>query len=255
MLPSLTATHPDSVSRDPSLFELALPALESARVFHRLGDLAKHRGRFALDHDVGALGQLADDNHGNRRSESVQPLSRASVIACRHRAQIEAVDLAAYSGLKPDGEYWVFLEVNEGSYGGRPASDGRGGDAGGGESARGFGQACMTGRGPLWRQPTDARVGPCGSGREPWVRSNRASVPAILDFRVVREVQFVPASRLRGRAVRWSDVIDRARQKFEIPVRRFQPCTVVPGTGCDCDVGRGNGHASRASATGKIVGG
>ena len=26
--------------------------------------------------------------------------------------------------MKPDGEYWVFLEVNEGSYGGRPASDG-----------------------------------------------------------------------------------------------------------------------------------
>ena len=34
------------------------------------------------------------------------------------------LSFAAYSGLKPDGEYWVFLEVNEGSYGGRPASDG-----------------------------------------------------------------------------------------------------------------------------------
>ena len=32
--------------------------------------------------------------------------------------------MPAYSGVKPDGEYWVFLEVNEGSYGGRPASDG-----------------------------------------------------------------------------------------------------------------------------------
>ena len=34
------------------------------------------------------------------------------------------LSFAAYSGVKPDGEYWVFLEVNEGSYGGRPASDG-----------------------------------------------------------------------------------------------------------------------------------
>ena len=35
-----------------------------------------------------------------------------------------SLSFAAYSGVKPDGEYWVFLEVNEGSYGGRPASDG-----------------------------------------------------------------------------------------------------------------------------------
>ena len=34
------------------------------------------------------------------------------------------LSFAAYSGVKPNGEYWVFLEVNEGSYGGRPASDG-----------------------------------------------------------------------------------------------------------------------------------
>ena len=34
------------------------------------------------------------------------------------------LSFAAYSGVKPDGEYWVFLEVNEGAYGGRPASDG-----------------------------------------------------------------------------------------------------------------------------------
>jgi N-methylhydantoinase B len=30
----------------------------------------------------------------------------------------------AYSGVKPSGDYWVFLEVNEGAYGGRPKSDG-----------------------------------------------------------------------------------------------------------------------------------
>ena len=35
-----------------------------------------------------------------------------------------SLSFAAYSGVRPSGDYWVFLEVNEGSYGGRPASDG-----------------------------------------------------------------------------------------------------------------------------------
>ncbi|GJH19131.1 hydantoinase B/oxoprolinase family protein [Caballeronia novacaledonica] len=34
------------------------------------------------------------------------------------------LSFAAYSGIRPTGDYWVFLEVNEGAYGGRPASDG-----------------------------------------------------------------------------------------------------------------------------------
>ncbi len=34
------------------------------------------------------------------------------------------LSFAAYSGLQKDGDYWVFLEVNEGAYGGRPCSDG-----------------------------------------------------------------------------------------------------------------------------------
>jgi len=34
------------------------------------------------------------------------------------------LSFAAYSGIKPGGDYWVFLEVNEGAYGGRPGSDG-----------------------------------------------------------------------------------------------------------------------------------
>lgn len=34
------------------------------------------------------------------------------------------LSFAAYSGVRPSGEYWVFLEVNEGSMGGRPFSDG-----------------------------------------------------------------------------------------------------------------------------------
>ena len=35
-----------------------------------------------------------------------------------------AISFASYAGMKDDGDYWVFLEVNEGAYGGRPASDG-----------------------------------------------------------------------------------------------------------------------------------
>ncbi len=35
-----------------------------------------------------------------------------------------SLSFIAYAGLRPTGDYWVFLEVNEGSYGGRPSSDG-----------------------------------------------------------------------------------------------------------------------------------
>lgn len=35
-----------------------------------------------------------------------------------------SISFAAYSGVRPSGNYWVFLEVNEGAYGGRPRSDG-----------------------------------------------------------------------------------------------------------------------------------
>lgn len=35
-----------------------------------------------------------------------------------------SVSFAAYSGVRPSGDYWVFLEVNEGAYGGRPRADG-----------------------------------------------------------------------------------------------------------------------------------
>lgn len=34
------------------------------------------------------------------------------------------VYFVSYSGMDEDGDYWVYLEVNEGSYGGRPGSDG-----------------------------------------------------------------------------------------------------------------------------------
>lgn len=34
------------------------------------------------------------------------------------------VSAIAYSGVRPSGDYWVFIEVNEGAYGGRPNSDG-----------------------------------------------------------------------------------------------------------------------------------
>jgi N-methylhydantoinase B len=35
-----------------------------------------------------------------------------------------SLSFCAYSGVRPNGNYWVFLEVNEGAYGGRPRSDG-----------------------------------------------------------------------------------------------------------------------------------
>ncbi|WP_227369442.1 hydantoinase B/oxoprolinase family protein [Halomonas sp. M20] len=35
-----------------------------------------------------------------------------------------SISFASYAGMKEDGDYWVFLEVNEGAYGGRPKSDG-----------------------------------------------------------------------------------------------------------------------------------
>ena len=35
-----------------------------------------------------------------------------------------SLSFCSYSGLRPTGDYWVFLEVNEGSYGGRPRADG-----------------------------------------------------------------------------------------------------------------------------------
>jgi N-methylhydantoinase B len=35
-----------------------------------------------------------------------------------------SISFASYAGVKDDGNYWVFLEVNEGAYGGRPKSDG-----------------------------------------------------------------------------------------------------------------------------------
>jgi N-methylhydantoinase B len=35
-----------------------------------------------------------------------------------------SLSFVAYSGLRPSGDYWVFIEVNEGAYGGRATSDG-----------------------------------------------------------------------------------------------------------------------------------
>jgi N-methylhydantoinase B len=35
-----------------------------------------------------------------------------------------SISFASYAGVRSDGNYWVFLEVNEGAYGGRPRSDG-----------------------------------------------------------------------------------------------------------------------------------
>lgn len=52
--------------------------------------------------------------------QALTPVLPETVIA----GSSASISFAAYSGLRPSGEYWVFLEVNEGAYGGRPRSDG-----------------------------------------------------------------------------------------------------------------------------------
>lgn len=52
--------------------------------------------------------------------EALSPVMPEKVTAgCSAMASVPA-----YSGVRPNGDYWVFIEVNEGSYGGRPESDG-----------------------------------------------------------------------------------------------------------------------------------
>lgn len=52
--------------------------------------------------------------------QALTPVLPDTVIA----GSSASISFAAYSGLRPGGDYWVFLEVNEGAYGGRPRSDG-----------------------------------------------------------------------------------------------------------------------------------
>ena len=52
--------------------------------------------------------------------KAMAPVLPETVIA----GSSASISFAAYSGVRPSGDYWVFLEVNEGAYGGRPASDG-----------------------------------------------------------------------------------------------------------------------------------
>lgn len=51
---------------------------------------------------------------------ALAPVMPETVIA----GSSASISFAAYSGVRPNGAYWVFLEVNEGAYGGRPRSDG-----------------------------------------------------------------------------------------------------------------------------------
>lgn len=52
--------------------------------------------------------------------QALAPVMPEQVIA----GSSASISFAAYSGVRPSGDYWVFLEVNEGAYGGRPRSDG-----------------------------------------------------------------------------------------------------------------------------------
>lgn len=51
---------------------------------------------------------------------ALAPVMPEAVIA----GSSASISFAAYSGVREGGDYWVFLEVNEGAYGGRPRSDG-----------------------------------------------------------------------------------------------------------------------------------
>ena len=48
----------------------------------------------------------------------------ASVIPERVSAGVGNLKVVAYSGLNPDGDYWVYMDITEGSYGGRSGKDG-----------------------------------------------------------------------------------------------------------------------------------
>ena len=52
--------------------------------------------------------------------KALAPVMPQTVIA----GSSASLSFASYSGIRPSGDYWVFLEVNEGAYGGRPRSDG-----------------------------------------------------------------------------------------------------------------------------------
>lgn len=52
--------------------------------------------------------------------QALAPVMPEQIIA----GSSASISFAAYSGVRPSGDYWVFLEVNEGAYGGRPRSDG-----------------------------------------------------------------------------------------------------------------------------------
>jgi N-methylhydantoinase B len=52
--------------------------------------------------------------------KALAPVMPEAVIA----GSSASISFAAYSGVRPSGDYWVFLEVNEGAYGGRARSDG-----------------------------------------------------------------------------------------------------------------------------------
>ena len=73
---------------------------------HRLRDLAKHRGRRALDHDVRASRQIAGGDDIDRVPESRHPVPRPRMVAGRYRGEHQAVDLAiveAPGDLEADG--------------------------------------------------------------------------------------------------------------------------------------------------------
>ena len=107
----------------------------AARYLHPSGIHPAERGLVpAGQGDVAARQHLQPDLAGGGGS-AVQPdpaavvdliiKALAPVLPDKCTAGNAAVlSFAAYSGVRPSGDYWVFLEVNEAAMGGRPGSDG-----------------------------------------------------------------------------------------------------------------------------------
>lgn len=104
---------------DTALMEVKLPPNEGS--FRPISVVAPKGSIFNPNYPAAAEARFTQCN----RMIDLIIKALAPVLPERSTAGNSAtLSFAAYSGIKPDGDYWVFLEVNEGAYGGRPRSDG-----------------------------------------------------------------------------------------------------------------------------------
>ena len=86
------------------------------------------------DHDHRARGLRSPTRASRRRrSHASAPATSSPTRSCvrwRHvvpdsvSAGVGNLKVVAYSGLLPSGQHWVYMDIQEGSYGGRPGKDG-----------------------------------------------------------------------------------------------------------------------------------